>query len=39
MPAYYKKINYDRTPEKYFNKTILSAQEVEDLVEYLYSLK
>ena len=39
MPAYFIKINNKRTPKKYLNKTILSAQEVEDLVEYLYSLK
>ena len=39
MPAYFIKIKYKRTPNKYLNKTILSAQEVEDLVEYLYSLK
>ena len=39
MPAYFIKIKYSRTPKKYFNKTIISAQEVENLVEYLYSLK
>tara|TARA_Y100001960_G_C14353898_1_gene670892 strand:- start:211 stop:654 length:444 start_codon:yes stop_codon:yes gene_type:complete len=39
MPSYFVKITNPRTPKKYFNKTILSAQEVEDLVEYLYSLK
>ena len=39
MPTYYKKLNYPRIPKKYLNKTILNAQEVEDLVEYLYSLK
>ena len=39
MPAYYEKIKYKRTPKDLLNKTILSAQEVEDLVEYLYSLK
>ena len=39
MPSYFKKINYDRTPKIFLNKTILSAQEVEDIVEYLYSLK
>ena len=39
MPSYFKKINYERTPKNFLNKTILSAQEVEDLVEYLYSLK
>ena len=39
MPAYFVKIKNPRTPKNYLNKTILSAQEVEDLVEYLYSLK
>ena len=39
MPSYFKKIKFERTPEELLNKTILSAQEVEDLVEYLYSLK
>ena len=39
MPSYYKKINYARTPKIFLNKTILSAQEVEDIVEYLYSLR
>tara|TARA_B100000575_G_C22609584_1_gene379962 strand:+ start:63 stop:506 length:444 start_codon:yes stop_codon:yes gene_type:complete len=39
MPSYFIKINFPRTPKKYSNKTILSPQEVEDLVEYLYSLR
>ena len=39
MPSYFKKIKFERTPREFLNKTILSAQEVEDLVEYLYSLK
>ena len=39
MPSYFKKIKFERTPKEFLNKTILSAQEVEDLVEYLYSLK
>ena len=39
MPSYFKKIIFERTPTEFLNKTILSAQEVEDLVEYLYSLK
>ena len=39
MPSYYKKIKFERTPKEFLNRTILSAQEVEDLVEYLYSLK
>ena len=39
MPSYFKNIKFERTPVEFLNKTILSAQEVEDLVEYLYSLK
>ena len=39
MPSYFKKIKFERTPKEFLNRTILSAQEVEDLVEYLYSLK
>ena len=39
MPSYFIKIKYPRTAKKYFNKTIISPQEVENLVEYLYSLK
>ena len=39
MPSYFKNIKFERTPAEFLNKTILSAQEVEDLVEYLYSLK
>ena len=39
MPAYFKIIDYPRTPNKYLGKTILSAEEVEHLVEYLYSMK
>ena len=39
MPAYFVKVKYARTPKKLMNQTILSAQEVEDIVEYLYSLK
>ncbi|MAJ24591.1 MAG: sulfur oxidation c-type cytochrome SoxX [Rickettsiales bacterium] len=39
MPAYFVNIQYPRTPSNLFNKTILTAQEVEDIVEYLYSLK
>ena len=39
MPSYYKKIKFERTPTEFLNRKILSAQEVEDLVEYLYSLK
>ena len=39
MPAYFEKINYPRTPKEYYNKTILSSQEVEDIVEYIYTFK
>ena len=39
MPSYFVKIKYPRTAKKYFDKTILTPQEVENLVEYLYSLK
>lgn len=39
MPSYYKKLRYPRIDKSFFNKKILSAEEVEHLVEYLYSLK
>ncbi len=39
MPSYYKVLDYPRTPKKYLGKTILEVEEVEHLVEYLYSLK
>ena len=39
MPSYFVKIEYERTPAKLLRKTILSFKEVEDIVEYLYSLK
>ena len=39
MPSYFKKVKFERTPAEFLNRPILSAQEVEDLVEYLYSLK
>ena len=39
MPAYFKKIDYPRTPKEYLGKTILLPEEVEHLVEYLYSIK
>ena len=39
MPAYFKIINYPRTPKQYLGKTIFAAEEVEHLVEYLYSIK
>ena len=39
MPAYYKNIIYPRTPKEHLNKTILSFQEVEDVLEYIYTFK
>ena len=39
MPSYFKKSDYPRTPKKFLRKTFLSLEEVEHLVEYLYSLK
>ncbi|MDC3024207.1 sulfur oxidation c-type cytochrome SoxX [Alphaproteobacteria bacterium] len=39
MPSYFKILKYPRTPKQYEGKTFLLVEEVEDLVEYLYSLK
>ena len=39
MPSYFVKIDNPRTPLEMIGKTILTAKEVEDIVEYLYSLK
>ena len=39
MPSYFKILKYPRTPKKHEGKTLLSVEEVEHLVEYLYSLK
>ena len=39
MPSYFKLLDYPRTPKKYLGTTILEVEEVEHLVEYLYSLK
>ena len=39
MPAFYVKRWGARTPERLQNKTILSAQEIEDLVAYLMELR
>ena len=39
MPSYYRKIDYPRTDKNLKGKRIISAEEVEHLVEYLYSLK
>lgn len=39
MPAFYRTTGFNRTLDKFEGKTILSAQEVEDLVAYLKTLK
>ncbi len=39
MPAFYKVINDQRTRKEFQNKTIISAQQVEDLIAYLKTLK
>ncbi len=39
MPAYFKNIVYPRTPKEHLNQTILSFQEVEDVLEYIYTFK
>jgi sulfur-oxidizing protein SoxX len=39
MPAFYNKDGYNRVLKKFKGKTILSAQEVEDIVAYLLTLK
>jgi len=39
MPAFYRTFGYSRTLKKFVGKTILSAQEVEDIVSYLMTLK
>ncbi len=39
MPSYFVKIKNPRTPSNFLGKTILNVKEVEDIVEYLYSLK
>lgn len=39
MPAFYKDAGYERPLEKFANKSILSAQQVEDVVAYLLTLK
>ena len=39
MPSYYRTTGLDRVAQPYRGKTILSAQEVEDLVAYLGTLK
>ena len=39
MPAFYKDAGYNRTLKKFVGKTILEAQEVEDILAYLLTLK
>ncbi|MFK7942318.1 MAG: sulfur oxidation c-type cytochrome SoxX [Paracoccaceae bacterium] len=39
MPAFYNVAGYNRPLEKFEGKTILSAQQVEDIVAYLMTLK
>ena len=39
MPAFYKDSGYTRPLDKFDGKTILSAQQVEDIVAYLKTLK
>lgn len=38
MPSFYRVWGYNRQKEKFIGKTILSAQEVEDVVAYLMTL-
>jgi sulfur-oxidizing protein SoxX len=39
MPAFYVDGNFPRTKEKFKGKTILTAQQLEDVVAYLVTLK
>jgi len=39
MPSFYRVINDQRTQEKFHNKTILSAEQIEDIIAYLKTLK
>ena len=39
MPAFYNDAGYNRTLKKFIGKTILEAQEVEDILAYLLTLK
>lgn len=39
MPAFYRDSGFERTLEKFDGKTILTAQQVEDIVAYLMTLK
>ena len=39
MPAFYQDAGFERTLEKFEGKSILSAQQVEDVIAYLQTLK
>jgi len=39
MPAFYRDYDFERVLKKFQGKTILSAQEVEDVIAYLVSIK
>ena len=39
MPSYYQSDGFHRTMKKFAGKTILTAQEVEDIIAYLSTLK
>lgn len=39
MPSYYRTTGYNRVQKKWKGKTIISAQEVEDILAYLKTLK
>lgn len=39
MPSYYRKDHFTRVAPQYAGKSILSAQDIEDVVEFLVSLK
>ena len=39
MPSYYRPFGFERPLKKFVGKTILSAQDVEDVVAYLQTLK
>ena len=39
MPSYYKKTGFHRIQKKWKGKTIISAQDVEDILAYLVTLK
>jgi len=39
MPAFYRDAGYNRPLENFDGKTILSAQQIEDIVAYLMTLK